>query len=175
MTEPKTKDAPHDCPQCGEPCYLPFTGPPKCTSRACMHFDQEIWCEHIMETPEDESGEEFEIDEDAETDPYLTYPNIQSPSPLGIDIDSLRKQVQKYLDDKDDDKLRGVSHDQVWFDDPLTSVDKCAKLSECEIQERIDASPQVGPLRDFMSPVAEASDTKWQSPWVSLAPTPSED
>lgn len=52
MSTEKSECAPHACTKCDAPAYLPFHGPPRCTSKRCEHYDQELWVEHIMSLPD---------------------------------------------------------------------------------------------------------------------------
>ena len=62
MIDPKTAQAPHDCPGCGEPAYLGFGVPARCSNRECPFFCQELWADHVMALPDEEVGQEFDID-----------------------------------------------------------------------------------------------------------------
>lgn len=64
-----TDPAPHTCPECGEPSYLGFFVPARCTNRLCVFFDQDLWVEHVMALPDEEVGQEFDIEEDEDTIP----------------------------------------------------------------------------------------------------------
>lgn len=69
-----TPSAPHSCPECGQPGYLGFNVPAKCTNRLCRFWDQDTWVRHIMELPDD-GDPEMEI-EDEDTQPFLKLPSF---------------------------------------------------------------------------------------------------
>lgn len=74
MIDPKTPSCPHACPDCGAPAYVGGPGfPAQCTSRVCSFYSEDCWVRWVMEIPDDETGVEFDIDEDAKTDPGLTW------------------------------------------------------------------------------------------------------
>jgi len=68
----QTDYAPHKCTECGDPAYIPFTGPARCTNWKCNRFDLNIFKEHTMSLPD--SGDP-EPEEDIENDP--TQPRLQ--------------------------------------------------------------------------------------------------
>lgn len=96
MTDPKTGSAPHACPECGEPCYIPFGLPAECTNRECLFYSEDCWVRHVMELPDQtcgEGGEEFDI-EDEDTVPFLKLPSL-------TDLLHGYTAVQKQLDAAD--------------------------------------------------------------------------
>lgn len=68
--------APHPCPECGEPAYLGFNMPGKCTSRACVMYDADLWVEWIMKTPD--PGDPLPLHDDFLFEEEDTFPGIGS-------------------------------------------------------------------------------------------------
>jgi hypothetical protein len=96
--DPKTPSAPHDCPQCGEPAYIPFYGPAECTSRACPWFNLRCWSMHTMGLPDEEEGEEFDIEEYEPTQPHGLAAWLPSPKDLGPKSAKLYSDQQRLID-----------------------------------------------------------------------------
>lgn len=98
MTIDTTPSAPHECPNCGEPAYLGFGVPAECTNRLCPFWSQDCWVKHVMEIPDDETGVEFEIEDDEDTLPglYGRFPKVSSwlPAPKDLGPKSAAKQAK---------------------------------------------------------------------------------
>ena len=77
MIDPKTTQAPHDCPGCGEPAYLGFGVPARCSNRECPFFCQELWADHVMALPDEdrEPGQYLDI-ENEDTQPWIELPTL---------------------------------------------------------------------------------------------------
>lgn len=75
--DPKTGSAPHDCVECGAPCYIPFGLSPQCTNRQCQHYSEDCWVRHVLELPDEEVGQEFDIEDDEATDPWIKMPALK--------------------------------------------------------------------------------------------------
>jgi len=85
MNDPKTGSAPHDCPNCGAPSYVGGPGmPTQCTSRECPFYSEDCWVRWVMEIPDEEVGQEFDI-EDEDTQRYLKMPSL---SDMYDDVDT---------------------------------------------------------------------------------------
>ena len=134
-TDPKTGIAPHDCIDCGEPCYIPFGLSPLCTNRECQHFDEDTWVEHVLLLPDDEIGVAFEIDEDAKTDPgwglnaWLPAPSPFvskcSPKVTGggkLNLPTWDDLVQEYLDGDTSSTVKLYHH--------ATTIDHFTQIAE---------------------------------------------
>ena len=78
--DPKTGSAPHDCPDCGAPAYVGGPGMPcQCTNRECPFYSEDCWVLHVMELPDEEVGQEFDIEDDEPTVPdggWLKMPSF---------------------------------------------------------------------------------------------------
>jgi hypothetical protein len=157
----KTGYAPHDCPECGSPSYIPFGLPAECTNRECVFYNQDCWVKHVMELPDDEEGVEVDI-EDEPTQPkglsltdYLqayTYPPAQPsvlpPPPLTPG----QKKAMKILDD---------AIDKVPVPFYLTPDDKNATLEvPCE---KNDVDKQAGLSQGTMTKGEAVSGTRSES------------
>ena len=81
MNDPKTGSAPHDCPNCGAPSYVGGPGmPTQCTSRECPFYSEDCWVRWVMEIPDEEVGQEFDIEDDEPTVPdggWLKMPTLK--------------------------------------------------------------------------------------------------
>lgn len=143
MTDPKTDAAPHDCTECGEPAYIPFHGPARCTNRGCARYDADIWKEHTMSLPDEETGVELEIDEDAPTmpsapiksltytSPWLpldAYPNPDAPLTVDARIAKAKTAMRDAVDASDYWRLRDLTRGLENEKQRLTEDQACAKL-----------------------------------------------
>jgi hypothetical protein len=77
MTDPLSPAAPHVCPSCGEPSYIPFGLNTRCVSRDCEWYDYALWVEHMtslpdVEDPTDDDEEDY-LDDDYPTDPSYQH------------------------------------------------------------------------------------------------------
>jgi len=73
----KTPAAPHDCPQCGEPCYIGFGINARCTNRECQWYDKDLWVEHVLSLPDEPDHIFPSLDiEDAPTQPKV-FPAVR--------------------------------------------------------------------------------------------------
>ena len=86
MNDPKTPSACHDCPNCGAPAYIGGPGmPTQCTSRECPFYSEDCWVLHVMELPDEEVGQELDI-ENEDTQPWIKLPLVIDKLPLGAQL-----------------------------------------------------------------------------------------
>jgi hypothetical protein len=168
--DPKTGSAPHDCPECGSPAYIPFGLPALCTNRECLFYSEDCWVKHVTELPDDEEGVEFDIGEE-DTNPYLNMPQMQDlTAAKGLSLhdylhgyvhpdpsDDVKAKIKKQLDALD------KKIDQIPVPFYLTPDDKNATLSTCQTPETCVACKLVGPSPASTSKDEEASDTRHES------------
>ena len=65
MNDPKTPSACHDCPDCGAPAYIGGPGmPTQGTNRECPFYSEDCWALHVLELPDEEVGQEFDIEDE---------------------------------------------------------------------------------------------------------------
>lgn len=112
--------APHKCPLCNSPAYLPFSGGTRCTSTQCEHHDKDLWVEFILEELPDEPQVELdlEIGEDEPTQPQLKFADLFGDTlktgRLSHVGPTTGAQVREAMDKLDDLIDEAVDHVNIW-------------------------------------------------------------
>ena len=94
----------------------------------CVFFDQDLWIEHVMALPDEEVGQEFDIDEDAKTDPgiglgaWLPAPSPKVTGGGKLNLPTWDDLVQEYLDGDTSSTVKLYHH--------ATTIDHFTQIAE---------------------------------------------
>lgn len=133
----QTDAAPHECTECKEPAYIPFSGAARCTNWHCSRFDQQIWEEHVMSLPDE--GDPPDIEDDEPTQPGLGSLWVKGDYDLKVTtIDDLISLAERKMDNAE----TGMGlRDAIEEYEQLLGIKKEYDRTLAEINEAIDTMP----------------------------------